>query len=316
VTITAEEPVEISISAFVGPETLPLHVGAEKGFFAAHGLRVRCRAATGSIEQMVGLIDGGYHMAMTAIDNVIAYMAGQGAAETQRPADLVVVLGSASEHRPLVAAAGIAGIADLKGQRIAVDALNTGFSFMIRQVLEDYGLGRDDYELVPTGAPRARWDSMQAGDCAAALLSKAWAETACAAGCHVLTPEPDPWDGYQGGVYTADRAWAAAHRDALVGFIRAYLHAVAWVLDPAHFAELPELLTAHLPHMSPSAAEAAAAELHGPASLLKPGMPLDMDGIRRVIALRRKYGTPPADLGEPGNYLDLSYYDDAVASRS
>lgn len=312
VTAPSTGLIEFSVSAFVGPETLPLHVGAEKGFFAEHGLSIRCKAAAGSVQQMVGLIDGEYHMAMTAIDNVIAYMEGQGAAEPKTPADLIVFLGNSSEHRPLVAAAGIETVADLKGKRIAVDALNTGFSFMIRQVLEDYGLGMNDYELVATGAPKARWDSIRAGDCAAGLLSKAWAETACDNGCRVLTPEPDPWDNYQGGVYTANRSWAAAHRGELIGFIRAYLKAVDWILERANFRELPALLMAHLPHMAPSPAGIAASELHGPASLLKPGMPLDMDGIRTVIELRRKYGTPPADLGEPQKYLDLSYYEAAA----
>ena len=56
-----------------------------------------------------------------------------------------------------------------------------------------------------------------------------------------------------------------------------------------------------------------AAELQSPRSVLKPGMPLDPDGIRKVLELRRKYGTPPAALGEPEKYLDLSFYDEAGA---
>jgi hypothetical protein len=68
----------------------------------------------------------------------------------------------------------------------------------------------------------------------------------------------------------------------------------------------------HLPRMSATAARFAAAELQSPRSVLKPGMPLDPDGIRVVLDLRRKYGTPPAALGDPGKYVDLSYYDQAV----
>jgi hypothetical protein len=66
--------------------------------------------------------------------------------------------------------------------------------------------------------------------------------------------------------------------------------------------------------MSATAARFAASELQSPRSVLKPGMPLDPDGIRVVLDLRRKYGTPPAALGAPEKYLDLSYYDEAVES--
>ncbi len=304
----------LTVIAFTGPETLPLLVGEEQGFFAAERLAVRCEPTPGSVFQMVGLIDGRFPIASTAIDNVIAYVEGQGAAETERPADLIVLMASATEPRPLMAAPGIASFTDLKGKRIAVDALGTGFSFMLRQVLEDYGLGIGDYELVPVGNVAARWQAVAAGDCIAGLLSKEYAAIARDGGCGELVAEPDPWDNYQGAVYTAQRSWAEAHRNQVHGFIRGVLRAVDWILEPDNLPLLPEILMRHLPGMSPAAAAAAGAELQSPRSVLKPGMPLDPDGIRTVLELRRKYGTPPAALGEPEKYLDLSFYDEAVVA--
>ena len=92
--------------------------------------------------------------------------------------------------------------------------------------------------------------------------------------------------------------------------------AVAWVLAPENAAELPALLVRHLPHLSLSASAAAqaAVELQSPHSILKPGLPVNPDGMGVVLDLRRRYGTPPARLGDAGKYLDLSYYRAAVAS--
>jgi len=96
------------------------------------------------------------------------------------------------------------------------------------------------------------------------------------------------------------------------------LKAVDWVLAPDNAAELPGLLIRHLPHLSLTNDDTrrAAAELQSPRSILKPGLPLDLDGLEVVLALRRKYGTPPAALGNAGKYLDLSYYHAAVTSSS
>lgn len=305
---------EITICAFTGPETSPIQRAQEAGWFAEEGLDIRCEVATGSIGQMVGLIDGAYDMAMSAVDNVIAYNEGQGAATPKNPADLVVILGCASDPRPLIARPEIGTFQDLRGRRIAVDAVSTGFSFMLRQLLEDHGLGTEDYELVPVGATGARRDAVRAGDCAAGLLGKADAAVAVADGYTRLQGDPDPWDNYQGGVFIVDRRWAASHRPQVVGFIRAMLKATEWVLARENAAALPGLLMRHLPHfgLSPAEAARAAAELQSPQSILKRGLPINRDGMRVVLDLRRKYGTPPAEIGDPDRYLDLGYYREAA----
>jgi ABC-type nitrate/sulfonate/bicarbonate transport system substrate-binding protein len=305
---------DITIFAFAGPETSPIQRGQEAGWFADEGLKVRCEAALGSVAQMVGLIDGEFQMAMSAVDNVIAYNEGQGAATPKNRSDLVVVLGCATDPRPLIARPEIKSFGDLRGTRIAVDAVGTGFSFLLRQLLEDNGLGMGDYELIPVGAIKARWDAVRSGDCVAGLLGKADAAEAVAAGYTRLQGDPDPWENYQGGVFFCDRTWAKINRAAVTGFIRAMLKATDWVLAPENLDELPGLLLRHLPHLSlsPEAARKAAAELQSSRSILKPGLPINRDGLRAVIDLRRKYGTPPAEIGDVEKYLDLGYYREAV----
>ncbi|MEE8333514.1 MAG: ABC transporter substrate-binding protein, partial [Alphaproteobacteria bacterium] len=181
------------------------------------------------------------------------------------------------------------------------------FSFLLRRMLADNGLENADYKLVPVGAPPARWRAIESGDCAAALLSEAFAAIAGEAGCAELRSDPDPWACYQGGVYAARRGWTAQNADTVKAFIRATVAATGWILDPANAAALPDLLMRHLPHMGEAAARAAAAALQGPAGLLKPGLPINIEGFRAVLALRAKYGRPPVTLGTPEKYLDLDY---------
>ncbi len=278
------------------------------GFYEDAGLDVAWAAADKSVDQMIALCDGRCDVVMTAIDNVVAYVERQGAVATATAPDLIAFLGGASEPRPLIAAPGITKFAQLRGARIAVDALNTGFSFLLRRMLADNGLGPADYHLVPVGAPPVRWRAIEAGDCQAALLSKAFAAIAAAAGCAELRCDPDPWACYQGGVYACRRHWAADNAGTVKAFIRATLAATGWILDPANAAALPGALMRHLPHMGDAAARAAADNLHGSDGLLKPGLPIDIEGFRAVLALREQYGTAGAALGAPEKYLDLGYY--------
>lgn len=305
---------DITICAFMGAETLPIQAAQELGFFAAEGLAIHCENAAGSVQQMVGLIDGKFDMAMTAIDNVIAYNAGQGAARPLNKAELVVFLGCATDPRPLIARPEITNFAGLRGTHIAVDAVSTGFSFMLRQLLEDHGLGIADYELVPVGNVGARWDAVRNGECAAGLLGKAHATTALENGYVLLRGTPDPWSNYQGGIFTANRSWIETHRQQVTAFIRAMLKSLNWVLARENAPLLPEMLKRHLPHLSLSAqaAERAADELQSPHAILKAGFPINIEGTRVVIALREKYGTGEAHLGPPESYLDLSYYKEAA----
>ena len=59
---------------------------------------------------------------------------------TKTTPNLKVFLGSASYRLPFVVAPEVADFEHLKGRVIAVDALNTGFAFLLREMLEINGL--------------------------------------------------------------------------------------------------------------------------------------------------------------------------------
>ncbi len=277
----------LRVSIFTNAGTVPLEIAQELGFFSDEGLAVTVVGTTSSIEQMTGVIDGRYDIAATAIDNPIAYNAGQGAAPTERASELMVFMGSATYRLPLVVGPGVQGFEDLRGQRIAVDALSTGFAFLLRDMLALNGLAPDRYALVPVGAPRERWHALQAGAAAGALLNAYFEGLAHAEGCRTLTSNPDPWDGYQGNVFCAQPSVLAT--GAVDGFMRAVLRGVDFVRDPANAEPVAQALVRHLGDMKPARAKHVANALSGQNSILASGLPVSRSGTRRVMDLRQTY---------------------------
>lgn len=311
---SSNDLIPVRTIVFASPGTSPLEVARGNGLFAAEGLDVSVEATPSSMYQMAHLIDGDFEIAATAIDNVVAYMEGQGAAQTRRPADLRVFMGSATYRNAFVVTPEIKGWDDLRGRKIAVDALTTGYAFLLRKMLADNGLDEDDYVFESIGAPAQRWAAVKSGSHVGALLTDELTEIAVRAGCHAMTSDPDPWDNYQGNAYVVRRDWAEAHRPQLTGFVRAFLRAVRWTLDPANLPALPAMLKQHLPAIGDEQATTAARALQRPKSILTSDMPLNIPGIRTVLALRSRYGTPRKDIDDPFRYVDLSYYEAARAS--
>lgn len=299
---------------FANPGTVLFEVGRVKGMFAEKGLEVTLQSTPSSVYMMTNLIDGNYDIAATAIDNVIAYTEGQGAAKTKNPADLIVFMGNPSYRLAFVVRPEISSWQGLKGKKIAVDALSTGFAFLLRKMLHDNGLGEDDYTFDPIGAPKARWKAIAAGTHAGSLLTDQFVHVAKQKGFKVLRSEPDPWENYQGAVLATRRNWAQKNPDALKGFIRAFLEAAAWTLHADNYEELTTILKQYMPQVDNDRVKRIAKGIQGPDSIVKPDMPLSIEGVKTVLELRSRYGRPQKKLEDPFKYLDLSFYEEVLRS--
>jgi ABC-type nitrate/sulfonate/bicarbonate transport system substrate-binding protein len=301
----------IRVIEFPSTGLLPHHVALEQGFFDAEGLRVELTPTPNSVFQITNLIDGNFEIAGTAIDNVVAYQEGQGVAELSREPDLFAFMGAGQVNLGLTVQADIAGYSDLKGTTLAVDALSTGFAFMLREMLEINGVGHDEYELIPVGATKARLDALVAGEHAGALLNPPFTEFGEAAGLRVIDYSQDALPPCQIGVMAACRGWAEANPEALGGFIRAELRAIDWITDPANAEAATETLQRNIPGMDLDSARGAMKIVLDPELGIAGSDEIDVAGVATILALRSKFGEPQKDLTDPDRYIDLRYYNTA-----
>lgn len=304
----------IRVIEFPSTGILPHHVAMEQGLFEAEGLNVEITATPNSVFQITNLIDGNFEIAGTAIDNIVAYQEGQGVAELSREPDLFAFMGATQVNLGLVVQDHISNYSDLKGTTLCVDALSTGFAFQLREMLEINGIGLDEYELIPVGATKARLESLIAGEHAGALLNPPFTEFGEAAGLRVIDYSQDALPPCQIGVMGACRGWAEANPQALEGFIRAELHAIDWITDPANADAATDTLQRNMQGMDRAGAEAAMQTVLDPNLGLAGSDVINDAGVATILALRSKFGEPQKELTDPARYIDLGYYNTAKAS--
>ncbi len=304
-------PPALRVIVFPGGFNWPIWVAEEQGFFAANKVAVGVTPTPSSVFQLTGLIDGRFDIAETAIDNIIAYDEGQGEAAVEGTPDLVAIMGGDNGFLHLVAVPDVKTYAELKGRQLTVDALTTGYAFVLEDMLRRAGLGPTDYSLVKAGGVLERFDDLMSRKHAGTLLLSPFEVLAEAKGFHDLGAAIDQFGHYQGLVAAVRRSWAKDHGPELVGYIRAYRQALDWLFDPANKEAAIAILRAHIPTMSAPLAEASYGILLNPTRGFARDAGIDLAGVQTVLRLRSEYGRPQKTLDDPGKYLDLSYYEAA-----
>jgi ABC-type nitrate/sulfonate/bicarbonate transport system substrate-binding protein len=302
---------KIEVIVFPGGNNWGIWTAQANGFFAKRGVEVNLTPTPGSEFQMTNLHAGKFDVAMTAIDNVVAYQEAQGPVALDHP-DFFAFMGTDNGFLTLVAAPEIKTIAQLKGRTLSVDAMTTGYAFVLRYMLEKNGIGVGDVTYATSGGVVERWAALQEKKHVATLLVSPFDLIAKAKGFTVLGRAVDIFGAYQGGVGAAKRAWARANPTALVGFIGGYREGVAWLYDRANKAKAIELLRARMPNVDATMAEAIYGVLLAERGGLYRDAAIDMPGVATVLKLRSAYAEPRKTLTDASKYIDLTYYAKAV----
>jgi ABC-type nitrate/sulfonate/bicarbonate transport system substrate-binding protein len=300
----------VSVIVFPGGFNWPIWVAQEKGHFAKGGIEVKLTPTPSSVFQLTGLIEGKFDIAATAIDNVIAYMEGQGEASVSVKPDLMVFMGGDNGLLSLTVLPEIKTYADLKGKTLSVDAMTTGYAFVLFDLLKRNGLNPGDYNVVKAGGVLERWERLRQRQHDGTMLLTPFDILAKANGFNVLQYALDAYGQYQGVVGATRRSWAADNPGKLVAYIRGYREGLAWLFDPANKQEAIALLRKNLPQFSESLAEESYAVLVSPKGFAADGA-LSIEGVRRVLTLRSQYGEPKRVLTDPLIYYDPQYYEAA-----
>jgi ABC-type nitrate/sulfonate/bicarbonate transport system substrate-binding protein len=307
----------VTVNVFPGGFNWGLYVGQDKGFFAEHGIAIEIQSTPNSVTQMTDFSQGKFDIAMTAVDNIVAYVEGQGEAPIGPQPDFMAVMGSDSGFLSLVASPSIASIEALAGKTLSVDAMTTGYAFVLSEIMRRNGLHKDrgDYGIVRAGGMVQRWNALREGHHAATLLSAPYNIIAKNAGFTELVKATDVIGPYQGNVAAVRRSWAGQNRSKILRYIRAYRRSIAWLYEDANRSEAISILRAHLPQMPQEIAEASYAELLDPVNGFFRNCDIDREGLDCVLALRSRYALPPRQLNDPEKYCDPGFADEARSAE-
>jgi ABC-type nitrate/sulfonate/bicarbonate transport system substrate-binding protein len=272
-----------------------------RGLFPAEGLELEVTITQTSTQQMRGISNGTYDIASTGFDNVLAWSGKEGAeivAVAQRDSGVLLSVFVRPEIR---------NWNDLRGRKLAADAVDTAFALVLRRILLEHGLDlkRGDYELVAVGATGQRLESMIKGETFAAILNPPWDAKAASAGLVRFADHRGVLPHYPGGVLAVNRSWAQSHKKELVAFLRAWLAGLRWVREPANREEAIKLVAADT-KLSPKAAAERMAELSENGSL-------NVSGLQSVLDLRTQFGFKLPKGTALETYYDLDYYRAAVS---
>jgi ABC-type nitrate/sulfonate/bicarbonate transport system substrate-binding protein len=304
---------DLKIIAFPGAPNLPVFAALEHGYFAAEGLEVGFTATPSSTYQFEAFGAGQFDIAFTAFDNIVAYQEGQGAVALASPPDFRVIMGATQVELSAVVAPTIERAEDLRGKSLALDAVGTGFAFVLYAMLEELGLSMAEYERVAVGATPDRWQSVKDGTHAGTITIEPFTSIARAAGFRVLRQSTETFPAYQGGIVAVRQGWAEQNADRVQAFIRGYLKGLDWTLAPENRDQAAALLLAKMPEIKPGVVDKVLASVLSPRSGLTPRGAVLRDGMKTVLELRSRYGRPEKSLSDVDKYLALSFYQDAVA---
>ncbi len=303
--------------------SLPLLAAQYEGFFADEGLTVAFTQVRSSIGMFSALRDGLMDVAFSSPDNPVNYRLNPSNA-IGTALDVQMLLGTdRGLDLSLVARPQLATVESLRGARIGVDAVDSGYAFVLYAILAQHGLQRGvDYQVVIVGGTPLRLAALEKAPTApgaidATLLNSDSYVRAVAAGFQVLAPVSAVASPYLGGVASARQSWLDANPDVAVRFVRAYYRGHTWAMDPANHDAAIALLASYVPNTTPALAEQIYDVLLDPTGLI-PYARLDRKGLYQVVLLRDEMGgfEQPENLRwlvtPASGIYDLSWYRMAV----
>ena len=297
-------PPRLTVMAFPGTQTLPLLAAQAHGFFTKRNLAVELKPAPNSEEQRQGLAAGRYQIVHGAADQCVALVEAS-------QVDAVIVAGGDNGFNHLFVQPEIERLADLRGRTLVADVANTGWSFVLYEMLRQHGLGRGNYMVQEAGAPFRRFQAMRDDKTmAAAILNPPFAIHARRAGLKDMGAVVDTVGSYLGTVPYVLRGWAHDNAETLAAYLQACIEGLRWTVDPANNAAAAALTAERLNIPADIASEMvalAADPVHG----LARDAAFDLDGFKTVLRLRAQSEGGP--LAPPEQYFDLSFHQQAIA---
>lgn len=265
------------------------------GYFAAERIDVDATPTPSSTAQMRGLSQGKFDIISAGFDNVLAWSGKEGA-------DIIAVAQVRDKTElPLFVRPEIQDWSDLKGKKLAADAVDTAFALVLRRILLAHGLdlAKGDYDLVAVGATGNRLESMIKGETYAGILNPPFDAKALAAGMRWIGDSKEVLPDYPNTVLATSREWAEKNRNTLIAYLRAWLKGMSWVKDPANRETAIKTVGIEL-KLNPKEAQESVEELSTTGNL-------NLPGLQVVLDLRNQFGFKLTKGDKLPVYYDTQY---------
>jgi ABC-type nitrate/sulfonate/bicarbonate transport system substrate-binding protein len=226
--------------------------------------------------------------------------------------DAAIVAGGDNGFNHLFVQSNIRSISDLGRRTLVADVANTGWSFVLYEMLRRNGVEPSECHVHEAGAPFRRFEAMKSDrSMAAAILNPPFAIHARRAGLKDTGAVVDTVGPYLGTVPYVLRSWAAKNADTLTAYLQACIEGLRWSLNPVNRLGAIKLYADSLGVPMDIATEMYAVATNAKLGLAEDAA-FDLEGFKTVLRLRAAFeGTEPAS---PEKYFDLSYYRRALAT--
>ena len=301
----------LRVMAFPGAFNWPLWAGIDQGFFDDEGVSVQLSYTSSSVQQFTEVMADNQDIIMTAVDNVVAYRDGFGEADLVEPSDVVAFMGGDNGFLRLVAQPNIKTYDDLVGTQLAVDAMTTGYAFVLRKFMQVGGVDESSIEYVSVGGALQRFQKMMGGKYSASVLMTPFDLMAAGKGFSILGRADETLGSYQGVIGAARTSWAQENGDTIVAFVRAYKRSLAWLYDRANKAQALEMLYKEFPKLPPEYGPDVYGVVLADQGGLEPTAKFDVEGLNTVLQLRKTFGPDGFEPGDLSRYYVSTFYEQA-----
>lgn len=289
----------MDLLSVTGYHRRPPHLVAEyKGFFAKEGLEVRYHLATYAPDHNRGMAEGRWNLTMSSADTMIARTTTDGVDF------LLFMQAEEGVNASLVGRPGITSMEQLRGKLLAADPGDSNLDLIRRKILRSHGIKEEEYQVEIIGNSPKRLEAFLQGKVVAAMLTSPSIEKALSAGGVLLANAEDYVPNWPLTCGWTLRKWLQDHRELVVRFIRAWVAATDWLLQPEHREETIQLIM-EVEHLNRDKAD------HSYKTVV-PKARINPVALRKVLDLRIEMGVYGPPHSPPERFYDPSYWCEAT----
>ncbi len=276
----------------------PYLVAAYKGFFERAGLEINFHQATYAPDHNQGMAEGRWDLTLSSADTMIARTTTDGTDY------LLFMQAEEGLTAYLIGQPNVRSLAQLRGNLLAGDPGDSNLDLIRKKILRTHKIEENEYQVEIIGSSPKRLEAFLEKRVSAAMLTPPASDRAVAAGGVLLASADDYVPHWPLTCGWALRSWLMSHRELVVRFIRAWVAATDWLLEPQNRAATLELLV-EKEGFTRAAAEQAYQKV-------VPKARINRAALLGVIELRKEMGVYNPPFSPVERFVDTSYWAEAT----